>query len=89
MVSLQQYDRVLKNGRVVDPANDIDGQFDLGIRHGKVSSITENIVPDLADDIIDVSGQIVMPGHIDTHAHLSTPAEGSVQSAYGHAMLVE
>ena len=89
MVSRQQYDRVLKNGRVVDPVNNIDGQFDLGIRHGKVSSIAENIVSDMADDIIDVSDHIVMPGHIDTHAHLSTPDGGNVQRAYGHAMLVE
>ena len=89
MVTTQHFDSVLKNGRIVDPTNNIDGRFDLGIRHGKVASIAENIALELADDIIDVTGQVVMPGHIDTHAHLSSPFNRSVDRAYGHAMLVE
>jgi hypothetical protein len=89
LVSPQEFDLVLANGRVVDPANNIDGQFDVGIRHGKVAAVAENISPDLADDMIDVTNQVVMPGHIDTHAHLSSPQNRSVDRAYGHAMLVE
>ena len=89
LVTTQQFDSVLKNGRIVDPTNNIDGAFDLGIRHGKVAAVAENIALELADDIIDVTGQIVMPGHIDTHAHLSSPFNRSVDRAYGHAMLVE
>ena len=89
MATSQQFDTVLKNGRVVDPTTNIDGQFDVGIRHGKIASVAESIAPEHADDIIDVSGQIVMPGHIDTHAHLSSPFAGSVDRAFGHAMLVE
>lgn len=80
---------MLKNGRVVDPTNNIDGQLDVGIRHGKIASIAETIAPERADDIIDVTRQIVMPGHIDTHAHLSSPFNANVDRAYGHAMLVE
>ena len=89
LVTTQQFDSVLKNGRIVDPSNNIDGAFDMGIRHGKVAVVAENIALELADDIIDVTGQIVMPGHIDTHAHLSSPFNRSVDRAYGHAMLVE
>ena len=89
LATSQQFDTVLKNGRVVDPTNNIDGQFDVGIRHGKIASVAETIAPEHADDIIDVSGQIVMPGHIDTHAHLSSPFNSNVDRAYGHAMLVE
>jgi len=85
----QRFDTVLKNGRVVDPTNQIDGQFDVGIRLGKIATVVETIPPESADDIIDVSNQIVMPGHIDTHAHLSSPFQGSVDRAFGHAMLVE
>jgi len=86
---VQQFDTVLKNGRVVDPANNIDGQFDVGIRHGKIASVSENITEEQADDILDVIGQIVMPGHIDTHAHLSSVLNASVDRGHGHAMLVE
>ncbi|MDP6666691.1 MAG: amidohydrolase family protein [Dehalococcoidia bacterium] len=89
MVTPQQFDSVLANGRVIDPTNNIDGRFDLGIRHGKVAAIAENITPEQADDIIDVTAQIVMPGHIDTHAHLSSPFNRDVDRACGHTMLVE
>ena len=89
MTITQQFDSVLKNGHVVDPANDIDGQFDIGIKHGKIASVRENIDLDKADDVIDVNGQIVMPGHIDTHAHVSSVFGNDANRAYGHAMLVE
>jgi hypothetical protein len=89
VVSEQQFDTVLKNGRVVDPVNNIDGPFDVGIRHGKIASVSENIPDEQADDILDVTGQIVMPGHIDTHAHLSSVFNASVDRGFGHAMLVE
>ncbi|NQW21462.1 MAG: amidohydrolase family protein [Chloroflexi bacterium] len=89
MATSQHFDTVLQNGRVIDPTNNIDGNFDIGIRRGKIASIAESIAPEMADDIIDVSGQIVMPGHIDTHAHLSSPFNSNVDRAYGHAMLVE
>jgi len=89
LATSQQFDTVLQNGRVIDPTNKIDGKFDVGIRHGKIDSISESIAPEMADDIIDVSGQIVIPGHIDTHAHLSSPFNSNVDRAYGHAMLVE
>jgi hypothetical protein len=89
LVTPQQFDSVLANGRVIDPTNNIDGRFDLGIRHGKVAAIAENITPEQADDIIDVTAQIVMPGHIDTHAHLSSPFNRDVDRACGHTMLVE
>ena len=89
MATSQHFETVLQNGRVIDPTNKIDGKFDVGIRHSKIASIAESIAPEMADDIIDVSGQIVIPGHIDTHAHLSSPFNGNVDRAYGHAMLVE
>ncbi|MDE0593254.1 MAG: amidohydrolase family protein [Dehalococcoidia bacterium] len=89
MATSQHFETVLQNGRVIDPTNKIDGKLDVGIRHSKIASIAESIAPEMADDIIDVSGQIVIPGHIDTHAHLSSPFNGNVDRAYGHAMLVE
>ncbi len=89
LVSAQQFDTVIKGARVVDPTNSIDGTLDLGIRHGKVAQISEHIAPENADDVIEAGGLIVMPGHIDTHAHLSSPFNTSVDRAFGHAMLVE
>lgn len=60
---------LLKNGRVIDPANGIDGQLDLLISNGKIEKIAENI-EDKEAVVEDVSGQIVAPGFVEMHAHL-------------------
>lgn len=84
-----RFDLVLRAGHVADPANSTDDVRDVGIRNGKIAQVSERIDDELADDVIDVSGKIVMPGHIDTHAHLSGPFDQSGIRAYGHVMLAE
>ena len=82
------YDSILKGGRVVDPANNIEGVFDVAINKGKIESVSDSLAGQGGTESFDVSGKIVMPGHIDTHAHLSTPG-GDVDRSYGHRMLAE
>ena len=89
MTIKQQFDQILAGGHVVDPVNKIDGKFDIGIRHGKIAKVSERISRERSGTIIEMVGQTVMPGHIDTHAHLSSPFNNNVDRAYGHAMLVE
>jgi dihydroorotase len=64
------FDLVLKGGRVIDPAQDLDGKFDIGFCAGKVAAIEPLIDPDTAADLRDVSGKIVTPGLIDLHTHV-------------------
>ncbi len=85
----QQFDLVLRGGHVVDPANGTDQVQDIGFKHGKVAQVADRIDDEFANDLIDVTGKIVMPGHIDTHAHLSGPFDQSGMRAYGHVMLAE
>jgi dihydroorotase len=64
----QHFDLVLKGGRVIDPAQAIDGIRDVGIADGKIAAIA----PDLSGGAtsVDVHGALVLPGLIDTHAHV-------------------
>ena len=81
-------DLIIRGGRIVDPANGIDDSLDLGIRHGRVAAVAEYIETSRTTRVVEATGLIVMPGHIDTHAHLSSPG-GDPARAYGHVMLAE
>lgn len=63
---------IIKNGRVIDPANGIDGSFDILISEGKIAKVGKGLNQPGAE-IIDASGNIVAPGFIDMHTHLREP----------------
>ncbi len=64
------YDILLKDGRVIDPAQGIDGVMDLAIKNEKIISVATYIPQAEAEKVIDVSGKIVIPGLIDLHTHV-------------------
>jgi formylmethanofuran dehydrogenase subunit A len=58
----------LKGGRVYDPLNGIDGKvLDLWISDGRIVAPPAD---GRADEVIDLSGKVVMPGGIDLHSHI-------------------
>jgi dihydroorotase len=64
---------LIKNGRVIDPSQDINDTLDLLVQDGKVKEIGKGIkVPD-GTEIIDASGCYVTPGLVDMHVHLRDP----------------
>jgi dihydroorotase len=63
---------LLENGRVVDPANGLDGDLDVLVADGTIVEIGPDITADGADTL-DVAGCIVMPGFVDMHVHLREP----------------
>ena len=66
---------ILKGGRVVDPANSVDGSFDVMVENGVISRIGKDIPVDGAE-VYDVpAGAIVAPGLIDIHVHLREPGQ--------------
>src|SRR5215469_4964794 len=70
MAENPKYDLLLRAGRVICPASDIDGVRDLAIHDGRIAAVEESILPSSARERIDVAGKLVLPGMIDTHAHV-------------------
>lgn len=63
----QQYDIVLEGGRVMDPETGLDAVRNVGIRDGKIASITAS--PMRGRRVIHAAGLVVAPGFIDLHQH--------------------
>ena len=63
---------LIKGGRLVDPAENIDGEYDLLIIDGKVAEVGSDL-SDPTAETIDASGKLVTPGLIDMHVHLRDP----------------
>lgn len=64
------FDLLLRGGRVICPASGIDGIKDVAVRNGRIAAVQADILPTSAKDVIDVGGQLVLPGLIDTHGHV-------------------
>ncbi|MEY2575897.1 MAG: dihydroorotase [Verrucomicrobiota bacterium] len=63
---------VIRNGRIIDPANQRDEVGDLFIVGGKIAAKAKNSDA----EVIDATGLIVAPGLIDLHVHLREPGFG-------------
>lgn len=64
---------LIKNSRVVDPANKMDQIADVVIENGKIKYIGNEYEPAESDQIIDGTGLITAPGLVDIHVHFRDP----------------
>ena len=65
--------RLLRRGRIVDPAQGLDAVLDLLIADGTVAAIGADLeAPDEAE-VTGCEGRVVAPGLIDVHVHLREP----------------
>lgn len=65
---------LLKNARLVDPSQQLDGEFDLLIEDGKIAKIGPGLEADDAE-IQDLTDLVIAPGFIDMHVHLREPGK--------------
>lgn len=63
---------LIKNARVIDPANKTDKVLDIFIEKGVIVRVAKDISQG-APQTIDATGKIVIPGLVDMHVHLREP----------------
>jgi dihydroorotase len=63
---------LIKNGRVYDSKNGLDGKYDILIEGNKIFAVEEEI-KNQGYEVIDAEGKIIIPALIDMHTHLREP----------------
>ncbi len=67
---------LIRNGRIIDPANERDEVGDLLIVDGRIAPLSQLSTLTSQPDEIDAADLIVSPGLIDTHVHFREPGFG-------------
>jgi dihydroorotase len=67
--------KLLKGGRVIDPANGLDGPYDVLIDGARIARVGRDL-PANGGAVVEIpSGFVVCPGFIDMHVHLREPGQ--------------
>ncbi len=66
-LAAENYDIVLHNGRVVDPASSLDAVRDVGIKGRSIAAISKSRLKGTTE--VDATGLVIAPGFIDLHSH--------------------
>jgi dihydroorotase len=66
---------LVRRGRLLDPARNLDRVGDLLIEGGVIKAIGTDLAAEGAAQVIDATGKVVAPGFIDIHVHLRVPGQ--------------
>ena len=80
-----KYDLVLSNGTIVDGTGSARFDGDIGIKDGRIVAVGD-LASGASTKTVDITGQVVAPGFIDTHSHADR-AFGSPETAGIHGFL--
>lgn len=75
---------LIQNGRLIDPASETDKNTNILIEDNKICEIFDSGERD-ADEIIDASGKLIVPGLIDIHVHFREPGREDQETILGGA----
>lgn len=74
-------DTIIRHGTVATASDTF--KADVGIKDGRIVAIGEALSD--ADDVVDASGKLVLPGGIDSHVHIAQPSGPGIVMADGFA----
>ncbi|MGB8391833.1 N-acyl-D-amino-acid deacylase family protein [Mycobacterium sp.] len=83
-----QYDTVITNGRWFDGTGAPSALRNVGVRDGRVATISPRPLDTTSADVIDATGQWVIPGMIDIHTHydIETLCEPELSESLRHGV---
>lgn len=67
-----KYDLLIKNGRVI--LDEGEQEVEVAVKDGKIAAIGHDLGD--AEKVIDAKGQVVAPGMVDAHVHITEPGGG-------------
>ncbi|ERS93403.1 hypothetical protein SSIM_06785 [Staphylococcus simulans UMC-CNS-990] len=67
-----KYDLLIKNGRVI--LDEGEQEVEVAVKDGKIAAIGHELGD--AEKVIDAKGQVVAPGMVDAHVHITEPGGG-------------
>src|SRR5215831_9048033 len=86
-VHAQQYNLLIKGGRLIDPKNQINAVMDIAIADGTIAQVAANIPASQARTVADATGMYVAPGLIDIHAHVYYGTDPNAELGNGMSSL--
>lgn len=63
------FDLIFRKARVIDPSQELDGIYDIGITEGKISAIEKSLPGSSSTQICEAGGTFLCPGLVDLHGH--------------------
>ena len=66
---------ILKGARIIDPQVNLDEVSDIRVEDGTIALVASAIEAGEDDEVVDLSGRVLMPGFVDMHVHLRDPGQ--------------
>jgi N-acyl-D-aspartate/D-glutamate deacylase len=83
----QEFDLVIRGGRVIDPETKLDAVRNIGIREGRIAAISSE--PLASRKFLDATKRVVAPGFIDLHQHGQEADDYRIKALDGFTSVLE